>query len=142
MNSKDKVFVIVYRLNRDTLEFLCLKPTPEPGRNSDYYVVTGGIEENESRETAASREVSEEIGIAPIKVTNLNDEIRYQDHITGENFIEYCYGALIDTDVARLNEEHVGYKWARSNEFIQTIWWDDDKTDLQKMVRTIIDSQT
>lgn len=140
MDDKGKVFVIVYRLGQDALEFLCLKPNPEPNRNNDYYVVTGSIENDESRETAATREVTEEIGVAPTRVINLNNAIRYQDYITGEHFIEYCYGAQIDTDAIKLNEEHMGYKWVSSDEFIRAIWWSDDKSDLQKMVRLITDS--
>ncbi len=137
MKIEKKVFVIVFRKSSDKLELLCLKPNPEPGRNTDYYVVTGSIDNGETKEEAVNREVFEEIGIQPISIINLNDKIKYTDHITKEKFIEYCYGAEINDDVQKLNEEHVRYKWVSDHDFVKSIWWDDDKAKLQKMVSKI-----
>ena len=138
MSTKDKVFVIVYRNSQNELKFLCLKPNPEPGRNTDYYVITGGIRKNESQKEAVLREVEEEIGVIPDKIVNLHNEIKYQDHLTGKRFVEYCYAAKVETRVLKLNEEHVSYMWADAANFIKLIWWDEDKTKLQKMVETIL----
>lgn len=119
------------------MEFLCLKPNPEPGRNVQDYVVTGSIETGESKSQAAAREVLEEIGVQPLRLINLNKSISYTDHLTKEKFIEYCYGAEINRDVKAINEEHLDYKWVDGESFVDAIWWDDSRSDLKKMVNTI-----
>jgi len=129
----------VFRKNTNKLEFLCLKPNPEPGRNSSYYVVTGSIEKGETKEEAVSREVFEETGKSPTLIINLDNTIRYTDHITKEKFVEYCYGAQIDQDVKALSVEHIDFKWVDADQFINTIWWDEDKAILKKMVTTLLE---
>ena len=137
MHEQPKVFVIVCRRSSGKLGYLALKPCPEPGRNTKPYVVTGGVEAGESLYKAALREVEEEIGVRPVHIIDLNNTIKCQDHITGERYVEYCFGALITNEIERLNEEHVGYQWLEAERFTHTIWWDEDRAILQKMIRTI-----
>ena len=137
MSVGRKVFVIVVRLNKGSLEFLCLKPNPEPERNTGYYVVTGSIEKDETKEDTVYREVLEEIGVLPIRVIDLSHKIKYVDRITKERFIEYCHAAEINQDVEALSEEHIDYMWTDAKNFINTIWWDEDRAVLKKMVDRI-----
>lgn len=139
MKSNEKVFVIVYRIINNSLEFLALKPNPEPNRNSNYYVVTGGVEKSDqSFESAALREVEEEIGVKGLEdVLDLEYSINYKDHITFIEYIEHCFGVKIGDEPILLNEEHIGYKWLGKDDFIKTIWWDYDKNILKKMINII-----
>ena len=133
-----KVFIIVYRFTGGALEILILKPNPEPGRYTDYYVVTGGIEKGETSEQAALREASEEIGITPIRLIDLNHTIRYQDHITAKKYTEHCFAAEVDDSKIILNEEHIGYKWVSPEDFVRTIWWEDgNRAELSNMIGII-----
>ncbi len=116
---------------------LVLKPSPEPGRNTEYYVVTGGVEKGESLEVAASREVKEEIGIAPLKIIDLETDFKYKDRFSGQEFIEHCFGAQITDEKIMLNEEHIDYRWLSPAEFIKTIWWDGDRKKLENIVQKI-----
>ena len=145
MKTGEKVFVIVYRPNKHSLEFLCLLPNPEPNRNSDYYVITGGVENGESFEAAALRETEEEIGIKTNDIIDLHNQIKYKDHITFKSYTEHCYAVKVKDEAIILNEEHVGYKWVSADEFVNTIWWDKDKrTELQQMLEIVqnYESQT
>ncbi len=134
MESNEKVWVIVYRLLDGSLELLALKPSPEPGRNTEYYVVTGGIEKDETLEMAARREVREEIGILPLKIIDLKTSLKYKDKFSGQEFIEHCYAGEIDNKKIILNEEHIDYKWLSPAEFTKNIWWDGDREKLKDVV--------
>lgn len=143
MQSKEKVFVIVYRTTNGSVEYLALKPNPEPGRNSDNYVVTGGVEPYDaSIEATALREVAEEIGIESKSIVDLNYIINYTDHITFKKYSEHCFGVKIGNEPIILNEEHIGYIWLAKNDFVKTIWWDYDKSILEKMVGIIETHET
>lgn len=56
MNNNKKVWVIVYRIKDSKTELLLLKPNPEPNLIYDYYVITGGVEKQETFIQAARRE--------------------------------------------------------------------------------------
>ena len=138
MEHYEKVFVIVYRIINNSLEFLSLKPNPEPGRNTDDYVITGGVEKyDKSLENAALREVTEEIGIQSNSIISLDYTINYTDHITFEKHAEHCFGVKIDDSKIVLNFEHINYRWLNKKDFINTIWWDYDKNILEKMIKII-----
>lgn len=122
MQTKEKVFVIVYKIVNDRIVFLALKPNPELGRNNDYYVITGGVESyDKSIEAAALREVAEEIGVESNDIINLDYIFNYKDHITLKKYSEYCFGVKIGEEPIELNEEHTKYKWLNRNDFINTI---------------------
>lgn len=138
MHTSHKVFVIIYKITPEGLRFLALKPNPEPGRNTDYYVITGGVEKDESFVEAVNREVCEEIGVTPIEIVDLNYTMAYTDHIDGLEYREHCYAVQINDSVIKLNEEHVDYKWLEADKFVNSIWWDEDKLVLTRMINTIV----
>ena len=135
MRVENKVFVIIYKSEVDHLEFLCLKPNPEPNRNTDYYVVTGAVESGETHEDAAFRETLEETGLASDCIIDLRNQISYTDHITNKEYAEYCFAIKVGNESIRLNEEHIGYKWVNAKTFIDTIWWDKNNlAELHQML--------
>lgn len=137
MKVGKKVWVIVYRLLDGSLELLALKPSPEPGRNTKYYVVTGGVEEDENPGMAAKREVKEEIGILPLKIIDLETTLKYKDKFSGQEFIEHCYAARVSDKKIVLNEEHTDFKWLSPEEYTKTIWWNDNRRQLEQLVQKL-----
>jgi len=138
MKTKEKVFVIVYRNVNNSMEFLALKPNPELGRNTDYYVITGGVElYDKSIKATALREVTEEIGVESNNIVSLEYIFNYKDHISLKEYSEYCFGVKIGEELIKLNKEHIKYKWLNKSDFINTIWWDCDKSILEKMIKII-----
>ncbi len=135
--GQEKAWVIVYKKLGDSLKLLCLKPNPEPGRNADYYVVTSGIEDGESPEVAARREVKEEVGIGPKYVVDLKRDLTYKDALDGKTYVEHCFAAKIGDEAIKLNEEHIDYKWVDEPEFVKTIWWENDRQILQDLITMI-----
>ena len=135
-----KVFVIVYKKSGDKISLLALKPNPEPNRNTDWYVVTGGVDKDEKYIDAAVREVREELGVKVWKIVDLDNEMTYTDHITGVKHTERCFGSEIKNDKIELNEEHIDYKWLTPQEFIETIWWEGNKAELKELVDKVLKS--
>ena len=62
----------------------------------------------------------------------------YTDHIDGLEYREHCYAVQINDSVIKLNEEHVDYKWLEADKFVNSIWWDEDKLVLTRMINTIV----
>lgn len=133
----NKVWVIVYRRHTAGFELLALKPHQEDGLHYDYYVITGGIEENESAIDAAKREIIEEIGITPLRINELNEVITYVDRNTATNYVEECFAAEISDSKLVLNEEHVGYAWMSLHEFKSSIWWEGEHKKLEKILHNL-----
>ncbi len=134
MDAINKVWVIVYRVDKAEANLLLLKPNPEPNMTYDYYVITGGVEDNESIEQAAIRETIEEIGIEPSRIVNLNITMSYLNKNTGEEVVENCFVAQVDNSDIILNEEHIAYKWFSISEFEETIWWTDSREKLREIM--------
>ena len=140
MNEFKKAWVIVYRMHESKLELLLLKPNPEPGLVYDYYVVTGGIESNETAKQAALRETEEEIGVKPLKMLSLKEAFEYEDKRSNQKVIEYCFAAQIDSSKLILNEEHIDYKWVTIEDFQKLIWWEGSKNKLNRVIRNLEDA--
>ncbi len=120
----------VYRIKDSKIELLLLKPNPEPNLSYDYYVITGGVEKQETFMQAAIRETAEEIGIRPSKVIELEETITYINHSNNMEILEKCFASQIDHSDLVLNEEHIGYKWVSIEDFIDMIWWKGSKDKL------------
>ena len=114
---------------------LLLKPNPEFEMNYGYYVITGGVEVNETTEQAVIRETSEEIGVVPIKIIKLEETITYIDRISGIKVGEECYAVKIEDFKLTLNEEHIDYEWASIEKFTKLIWWEGSRNMLREIVR-------
>ena len=134
MDALNKVWVIVYRIDRAETKLLLLKPNPEPNMAYDYYVITGGVEDTETIEQAAKRETFEEIGIEPLRIVNLNTTMSYLNKNSGEEVVENCFAAQVDYSDIILNEEHIDYKWFSIREFEETIWWTDSREKLKEIM--------
>jgi 8-oxo-dGTP pyrophosphatase MutT (NUDIX family) len=129
--------VVIYKKSGNDLLYLALKPTPGPDYQYEYYVVTGYVEDGESIEDGAIREVKEEVNLDIVKLTNLNYQFEYDDR-WGGHCLEHCFGGLINKGKIILNEEHVDYKWMPKAEFIEKLWWfGGDKKVLQMLINRV-----
>jgi 8-oxo-dGTP pyrophosphatase MutT (NUDIX family) len=135
MNKSKKVWVIVYGIVDLEIKMLLLKPNPEFEMNYDYYVITGGVEENETTEQAAIRETSEEIGVMPVKIIKLEETVAYIDRVSGMKMVEECYAVEIENFDLTLNEEHIDYKWVSIERFTKLIWWEGSKNKLRDIIQ-------
>ena len=133
-----KVMVFIARKQNNSYQFLARHNSPSPKHGgSRWYVVTGRIETGESEEQAAQREVREETGIVDTQnITKLPLEIDYNSNKNSEiKYLEQAY--LVITEHQKpivLNEESDDYRWLPLDDFCETIWWSQSKTDLKNIL--------
>ncbi|MEX0920279.1 MAG: NUDIX domain-containing protein [Candidatus Pacearchaeota archaeon] len=124
--------ILTFVVNRGKFLALHSEPHPDHGKGG-WFVVTGGVEENETHEEAVAREILEETGLAVDEIIPLNWGSIYNwwDELCEElNFISFVKsGEMI------LNEEHSKFDWLEIDEFIERIKWDDDK----ELLKTILE---
>ena len=135
-----KIFALIYTITNDKLEFLLLKNNNAPDEKlaGKYYVVTGSVEKDESLEDALKREVYEETGITEIVSIKYVDKV-FEYYSENDKVLnkEYVFSVEANTKKIRLSEEHTEYKWVSGNEFIDGIYWEDDKSELISWVEDI-----
>ncbi len=103
---------------------------PEHG-DGGWFVVTGGVEKNETYEDAVVREIKEETNLDVKEIFNLNWGSIYD--WLGELCKEMNFVSFVKSGKIILNEEHSKFDWLDLDEFVERIKWDDDK-DLLKLV--------
>lgn len=113
--TKNQVEAIVFRkLPNGELSFLMLKRAPK--RGGFWQPVTGNVEEGESFEVAALREVQEELGITNI-IELIDTKYSYEFTDNGIDQFERIFGVQVSVDqTVRLSPEHTEYQWATKDE--------------------------
>lgn len=117
--TRNQVEAIVFKtLPSGEYLFLMLKRTPQ--RGGFWQPVTGNVEEGEAFETAALREVREELGI--VHVTRLVDtEYSYEFTDNGLDQFERIFGVQVSPDQeVKLSSEHTEYRWVAKDEAINS----------------------
>jgi len=116
-------------------KFLALysKSHPEHGEGG-WFVVTGGVDEDESHEEAVKREVKEETGLDVKEIVDLNWGSRYEWN--GEDCEEKNFLSFVSSGVVVLNEENIEYQWLGLEDFVERIRWDGDKGVLEEKIKT------
>lgn len=108
MRTNQQVEVIIFKKQNSEILFLILKRNPEKG--GFWQPITGGVEENETFEETAVREVYEEIGISDAKLIDIDFEFEFIDH--GENHYEKCFAIEVaPEEKITISEEHTKFKW-------------------------------
>jgi dihydroneopterin triphosphate diphosphatase len=110
-----EVFIVVRRGD----EYLVVHRVPEAG--AYWHGIAGGVEEGESPEEAAARELWEETGLEAVP-TPLPTSFVYSE-ITVHTF-------LIDVPQGwepELNEEHDEYVWLSQDEAVERLYWPEPK---------------
>lgn len=124
--------ILTFIIRNEKMLALFSEPHPKHGKGG-WFVVTGGVENNETYEEAVAREVMEETGLTTKEIISLNwgSVYNWWDDVCEEhNFISF-----VDPGDILLNEEHSKYEWLGISEFIERIKWDDDKELLRKVLK-------
>lgn len=137
---RNKVLSFIY--SRKNNKWLLLKNNPVKLRGfKRWFTVTGTIEENENLEQTVAKELLEEINIAPIKIITLNNTNKYLSKFDDEECIEYNFLSIINSDKIELdNIENIDYLWVDFEEFIEKLWWYEDKDQLKEQLLSEINN--
>lgn len=141
--TKHKVMVFIARKEGAEYWFFTRHNLPGPNHGgARWYVVTGAIEAGESASQAARREMQEETGITNVQeIIKLPLEISYYSDKTPEiKYIEQAFLVFTSHDESvALNEESDDYRWLPLDDFCETIWWSQSKTDLKNILLEALD---
>lgn len=104
---------------------------------SFWYVVTGGVEEDDnSLIDTVKREVMEKTGLKVKEVLDLDWILNYKS--LEEQCTEYVFISYVEDDTVKLNEESIGYCWCNLDEFMDKVHWFYEKKELRKVLSKYI----
>ena len=135
--TKNQVEAIVFK-KIPTGEFLFLMLKRSPERGAFWQPVTGNVEEGETFEHAALREVKEELGITEI-VRLIDTEYSYEFNDNGLDQFERIFGVEVSPDKSvTLSSEHTEYAWATMEEALNTfLKYPGNKEGLRRLYQRV-----
>jgi 8-oxo-dGTP pyrophosphatase MutT (NUDIX family) len=142
MNIKQKVMVFIARPKGNSFEWLARRNAPSKNHGGDrWYMVTGNIEAGESLEQAAAREAYEETGIIDvdklIKLPLVNSFSSNTEPNT--EFVEQAYLLITNySGLIKLNNESTDAVWLSLDDFIDKIWWPEEKDKLKNILKNAL----
>jgi dATP pyrophosphohydrolase len=109
MRTNNQIEVIVFKKINSNVFFLILKRNSQKG--GFWQPITGGVEEGETFEEAAIREINEEIGnINNIKLIDIDYSFDFFEENT--KHIEKVFGVEVSPEqVITISSEHTEFKW-------------------------------
>lgn len=138
--TRNQVEAIVFKtLSSGDHSFLMLKRAPQ--RGGFWQPVTGNVEEGETFEAAAVREVQEELAITDI-VRLIDTEYSYEFTDNGLDQFERIFGVQVplNTEV-KLSSEHTEYLWTMKDEAIDSyLKYPGNKEGLRRLHQKLTES--
>jgi dATP pyrophosphohydrolase len=133
MKTNNQVEIIIFKREGNELTFLILKRNPQKG--GFWQPITGGVEEKETFEETAMREVREEIGVInDIKLIDIGYSFEFFDH--GENHFEKVFAVELKPKTKIIiSEEHTEFKWVSGKAAIeQFLKYENNKKGFEKLI--------
>lgn len=141
MRTNNIAEIIIFKKEGKELLFLILKRIPQTG--GFWQPITGGVEEKETFEEAAIREIGEETGIInEINLIDIGYSFKFFDH--GENHFEKVFGAEVkpETKIV-ISEEHTEFKWVSGQVAIdQFLKYENNKEGFRKLIKLLNQNQS
>jgi len=129
------VDVYVLRGAEPALECLVLRRAPGGRCPGSWEAVHGHIEAEEQPSAAATRELAEETGLAPVSLYNLSRVEGFYQHRLDEIALVPVFVAFVARDAAvRLGREHDRYEWLPVAAAAQRFAWPRERRALEDAV--------
>lgn len=140
-----QVVIYVVRKNGDSFDYLILHRLPE--RHEFWQGVSGGVEQGETIEEAARRELQEEIGLSStlfdidysysFPVANMWSSLYewFTAHPEDLTIVVHNFVTIIDREFApKLDgQEHDQFRWCSYDEAMELLYWEGDKKALVRV---------
>ena len=130
------IFVVIYKIDEKTLKpiYLILK---RKLHWKGWEFTKGGVEFLETRKRAVKREVLEETGLPPIKITNhkVHGRYNYKKNIPsriyqGQSY--QLYSVKLKEGIVKIdNREHSSYLWLPYEKAVKKLTWENQKECLK-----------
>jgi lipoyl(octanoyl) transferase len=148
MRGGHETHVVVHRPGPGGAEFLILLRSPE--KQGYWNLVAGGVEERETPEAAALRELGEEVALAPVGgLLELGDDLgydvadeppevqaRFAPDVVRVQLHAYSAAAPPGWEPT-LNEEHVAYRWADEHDALKTLRYEEPREAVRRAARAL-----
>ena len=109
-------------------------------RGGKWQPITGGVEEGETLEKAARREIREETGLAEVDaLIHTEYSFTFYSRTKGLTMHEHVFGArMASVSSIRLSTEHTDYKWLSKDEAMNHyLDWMENKNALLTFVKNL-----
>lgn len=138
------------KLRHDKVIVYVLRPTADGGdheilqvlRQADVYLggtwqfVSGGIEPGETAGQAARRELGEETGLVPERLTFLSHVESFYIAETDTLWHRIGFCAVVSREAAiRLNDEHTAFRWISRRDIRRQVMWPGERQALAEIFR-------
>jgi len=137
MKYRKGVFIVVYLKQDNKIKYLLLK---RKLHWKGWEFPKGGIESKESIKKTIIREVKEETGQIPMKITNhkVEGKYKYDKELKDRNGIEgqtyKLYSAEITKEKIKIDKkEHSKFKWVDFKTAIKMLSWSNQRRCLKKV---------
>ena len=133
MIKVNKAIMYVYRVN-ERKEFFILHR-----KRNDVVTLTGHIEKGESNIEAARRETIEELGVEPIKITDLNIKTDVLLEKNREKILstEHVFLIVIPNKDVHFLEHDVNHQWHTLDELYNVLTYPNQREPLNKIKEII-----
>lgn len=136
---KGLVDVYPYAQKNNEVLFLILKRSPQVQYSSQWRMVGGKIEEQETAFEAGRRELHEETGLTPHIFWTIPSINKFYDPKTDRVQNIPAFGAEVNPSMeVKLNHEHNEWKWISKDEIDHYIWWPEQKRLMSLLADIII----
>jgi 8-oxo-dGTP pyrophosphatase MutT (NUDIX family) len=132
-----KVQVHVYFRPPGSAEPLFLVLQRPPSRGGIWQPITGSVDDGETFEEGARREVREETGIGRLR--DLCELHQFEFEKNGRVFVETVYVACAEDDAVLLSGEHDMYRWVPAVRAREMFHFDSNRAGLDAAVARILD---
>ena len=121
----------VYRITSAGLLFLVLKRAKTKMYEHIWQGVAGKIEDGETSWEAATRELKEETGLAPIKMFVADHVSKFYETNGDRINLVPVFGIEVDSNSVKISQEHCDYKWVDLNGSLDLLVWRGQKEAIQ-----------
>lgn len=129
------VDVYVLRGVEQALDCLALRRAAGGRCPGSWETVHGHIEAGEPPSAAATRELAEETGLAPLSLYNLSRVEAFYQHRVDEVALVPVFAAFVARDAAvRLGREHDRYEWLPVAAAVERFAWPRERRALEDIV--------
>lgn len=133
------VDVYPFRRVDGRVEFLMLRRRPEARLGGTWQAVHGKIETGESAVQAGLRELSEETGLRPLRLWQLEHVSAF--FVADLDRILMCPGLAVEVspaDAVTLNHEHAEYRWEPADSARTTFIWPGQREAIAEILDVIL----
>ena len=121
----------VYRITSAGLLFLVLKRAKTKMYEHIWQGVAGKIEDGETSWEAATRELKEETGLAPIKMFVADHVSKFYETNGDRINLVPVFGIEVDSESVIISQEHCDHKWVDLNGALDLLVWRGQKQAIQ-----------